>query len=136
MKKYLLVLFMISLAVSACAAESGGTSASLTGDWKLVSYGPAAAQTPAVEDAGANLAFNEDGTVAGNSGCNGFGGAYTAEGNQVTFKDIVSTLVACDDPRMAQERAVQRVLTDTADYKIDGNTLTLTNGDMTLVLAK
>lgn len=136
MKKYLLILFVISLAVSACAAESGGASASLTGDWKLISYGPATAQTPAVEDAEANLVFNEDGTVAGNSGCNSLGGAYTVEGNQVAFKDIVSTLMACDEPRMVQERAVQRVLTDAASYTIDGNMLTLTNGDMTLVLTK
>ena len=136
MKKYLLVLFMISLAVSACAAESGGASASLTGDWKLVSYGSATAQTPAVEGAEARLTFNEDGTVTGNSSCNGLGGGYTVEGNRVTFSEVVMTLMACDDSRMAQEDAVQQVLTDTATFKVDGNTLTLTNGDMTLVLTK
>jgi hypothetical protein len=47
-KKYLLILFVIALAVSACTAEK--PSASLTGAWKLTRYGPAV-QTPAVEDA-------------------------------------------------------------------------------------
>ena len=109
---------------------------SLIGSWKLTSYGPADAQTPAVADAEAGLTFKEDGTVTGNSGCNGLGGDYTVEGDQVTFGQIVSTLMACDEPRMAQEDAVHQVLTDTAAYKIEGNTLTLTNNDLVLVLTR
>ena len=134
MKKVLLILFVAVLAVSACTAE--GSSASLIGSWKLTAYGPADAPTPAVADAEAELTFNEDGTVTGNSGCNGFGGSYTAEGNQVTFSEIVSTLMACEDPRMEQEDAVHKVLTDTATFKIEGNTLTLTNNNMVLVLTR
>ena len=136
MKKYLLILFVISLAISACSANGAGASPSLVGSWKLTSYGPTDAQTPAVEDTEAGLTFNEDGTVSGDSGCNGLGGTYTVEGDQVTFGEIVSTLMACDDPRMAQEDAVHRVLTDTATYKIEGNTLTLTNNDVALVLTR
>jgi heat shock protein HslJ len=102
----------------------------------LVSYGSAAAPTPAVPDTEAGLTFNEDGTVTGNSGCNGLGGDYTVEGDQITFGQIVSTLIACDDPRMAQEDAVHKVLTETARYKIEGSTLTLTNNDMVLVLTR
>lgn len=120
--------------LSACAAKQ--PSASLAGSWKLTSYGPANAPTPAVADAEAGLTFKEDGTLTGNSGCNGFGGSYTVDGDQVTFKDIVSTLMACDDPRMAQEEAVHKVLADTATFKIEGNTLTLTNNDMMLVLTR
>lgn len=134
MKKYLQILFVIALAVSACTTEK--PSASLTGAWKLTRYGPAGAQTPAVEDAEAGLTFSEDGTVTGNSGCNGLGGTYTVEGDQVTFSEVTSTLMACDDPRMAQEDAVHQVLTDTATFKIEGNTLTLTNNDMVLVLTR
>lgn len=134
MKKYLLILFVIALAVSACTAEE--PAASLAGAWKLTTYGPADAPTPAVPDAEAGLTFNEDGTVTGNSGCNGLGGSYTVEGDQITFSEIVATLMACDDPRMVQEDAVQQVLTDTATYKVEGNTLTLTNNDMVLVLTR
>lgn len=136
MKKYLLILFVIALAVSACTTEGAGAAPSLTGDWKLSSYGPADAQTPVVEDVEAGLTFNEDGTVTGNSGCNGLGGTYTVEGDQVTFSEVVSTLMACDDPRMEQEDAFQQVLADTATFRIEGNTLTLTNHDMMLVLTR
>jgi heat shock protein HslJ len=38
--------------------------------------------------------------------------------------------------RMDQETAVYQVLTDTATYTIEGNTLTLTNNDMVLVFTR
>ncbi|HLO18232.1 MAG TPA: META domain-containing protein [Anaerolineales bacterium] len=136
MKKYLLTILVICLGISACSAKKQETSASLIGSWKLTSYGPASTQTPAVADAEANLAFNQDGTVTGNSGCNSFGGNYKVKGDQITFDQIVSTLMACDDPRMKQEDAVHKVLTDTTTYKIEGNTLTLTNNNMVLILTR
>lgn len=134
MKKYLLVLFAIALALSACSA--GESSSSLVGPAKLDSYGPADAPIPAVPDTEAGITFNEDGTLTGNSGCNGFGGNYTVEGDRVTFSEIVSTLIACEEPLMSQESVVHQVLTDTATYKIEGNTLTLSNNGMVLVLTR
>lgn len=135
-KKNLTILLIVFLVLSACATEKADPSVSLLGSWKLTSYGPVDAPTPAVADANAELTFKDDGTVTGNSGCNGFGGSYTVDGDQIKFDQIVSTLMACDDPRMAQEQAVQNVLMDTAAFKMEGNTLTLTNNDVVLVLAK
>ena len=138
MKKYLLTVLVIALAISACSSQNTEEpAASLIGTWKLTSYGPADSPSPAVEDTEAGLTFNNDGTVTGHSGCNGLGGNYAVEGNdQVTFSEIVSTLIACEEPLMTQETAVHQVLTDTATYQIDGNTLTLTNNDMVLVLTR
>jgi heat shock protein HslJ len=133
-KKVLLTLFLICLAISACTAKSGG--ASLIGSWKLTAYGPADSPTPAVEGVDAGLTFNEDGSVSGTSGCNGLGGDYSIEGDQITFGEFVSTLMACDDPIMKQEEAAHKVMTGTATYKIEGNTLTITNNDMVLVLTR
>jgi putative lipoprotein len=81
----------------------------------------------------ASLTFNPDGTLSGNGGCNGLGGDYKVKGDQITFGPIMSTLMACDEPRMSQEDAVHQVLMDTVSYEIDGNTLTITNKDMVLV---
>jgi putative lipoprotein len=135
-KKHLLTLFIICLVVAACTAKTEEPAASLIGAWKLTAYGPANAPSPAVEGSEAGLTFNADGTLTGNSGCNGLSGDYTVEGDQITFGRIVSTLMACEDPRMAQEDAVHNVLTDTAGFKIEGNTLTLTNNDLVLVLTR
>ena len=136
MKKYLITLLIICLAISACTAKNEGSAASLIGSWKLTSYSRADVLTPAVTDTEAGLTFKDDGTVTGSSGCNGLGGSYTVEDDKITFSEITSTLMACDDPRMAQEGAVHQVLTDAATFKIEGNTLTLTNNDVVLVLAR
>ncbi len=136
MKKYLITLLIIGLAISACTTKNEESAASLIGSWKLTSYSRADVLTPAVADTEAGLTFKDDGTVTGNSGCNGLGGNYKVEGDQVTFDQITSTLMACDDVRMAQEGAVHQVLTNTATFKIEGNTLTLTNNDIALVLAR
>jgi len=135
-KKYLITLLIICLAISACTTKNEGSAASLIGSWKLTSYSRADVLTPAVTDTEAGLTFKDDGTVTGSSGCNGFGGSYTVEDDKITFSEITSTLMACDDARMAQEGAVHQVLTDTATFKIEGNTLTLTNNDVVLVLAR
>lgn len=136
MKRFLLTLLVISMAIAACTAKSEESSASLNGSWKLSSYSHADVLTPAVPGTEAVLTFNNDGTVTGNSGCNGFGGNYKVEGDQVTFSEVVSTLMACDEARMAQEGAFHQVMTDTAAFQIEGNTLTITNNDYVLVLAR
>ena len=130
-KKYLLILFVICLAISACSPKS--TSTSLIGTWKLTAYGPASSPNPAVADAEASLTLNSDGTVTGNGGCNGLGGDYEVKDDQITFGPIMSTLMACDGPRMEQEDVVHQVMTETANFKIDGNTLTITKDDKVLV---
>ena len=134
MKKYILILLILGLAISGCNYSNLTSSDSLIGSWKLISFGSASAPTPAVAGADAGITYNNDRTITGNSGCNGFGGKYKVDGNQITFSEIASTLMACDDARTAQETAVKQVLTGTATYKIEGNTLTLTNNNMVLIL--
>ena len=136
MKKFLFTVLAIGLAISACTAKNDAPSDPLIGSWKLTSYSRADVLTPAASDTEAGLTFKDDGTVTGNSGCNALGGNYQVEGEQVTFDQITSTLMACDEARMAQEGAVHQVLTDTATFKIEGKTLTLTNNDVVLVLAR
>jgi heat shock protein HslJ len=114
--------------------EEPPTSTSIVGSWRLASYGSGDTISTALADVEADLTFKEDGTVTGTSGCNEFGGSYTVEGDQITFNDIVSTLKLCDTPIMDQEEAMQQVLTGTATYQIEGNSLTITNQDRVLVL--
>jgi len=132
MKKYLLILWVMSMVISACSSKQ---TAPLTGTWKLTAYGPMETPTPAVTDAEAILTFDADGNVTGNGGCNSLGGKYKLDGDQITFSEITSTLMACDDERMAQESAVTQVLSGTAKYEVADNTLTLTNGDSVLIFS-
>jgi len=130
-KKYLLVLFVICLAISACGPNS--TSSSIVGTWKLTAYGPANSPTPAESDVDASITFDVNGTLNGSGGCNSLSGDYKVNGDQITFGPILSTLMGCDEPRMMQEGIVHQVLTDTVNFEIKGNTLTITNQDMILV---
>jgi len=118
------------------AQPSASSPATLTGTWKLSAVQVEDVATSALAGAEAKLTFNEDSTVTGTSGCNEFGGGYTVEGDQITFKDIVSTLMACDTPIMQQEEAFQQILAETAMYKIDGDTLTITKDNRSLVLER
>lgn len=155
MKKYFLTLFLLAVVVSACSAQTTpqgtqppqstepsastqepATSASLIGSWKLTAFGSATAPTPAVAGVPAGLTFAQDGKVSGTSGCNGLGGDYTVTGDKITFGEFVSTLMACDPPIMEQEDAAHKVMSGTATYKIEGDTLTITNNDMVLVLTR
>jgi heat shock protein HslJ len=154
MKKHLFILLMImALMVSACSSQGTQQSPtqspslqqpqntqvppeSLVGAWKLTAYGSAGAPTPAVKGVGAGLTFNEDGTVSGSSGCNGLGGDYSVEGDKITFGEFVSTLMACDAPIMQQEDAAHKVMNGTATYTIEGDTLTITNNNMVLMLTR
>lgn len=129
MKKILLLLLLTTLLFSACSAPER----SLVGSWNLSAYGPEGSTIPAAADSQANITFNEDGTLTGHSGCNGFGGEYKVDGDQITFSGLISTLMACGEPLMTQESTLYRVLSGTATYEIDGDTLTLSQNGTVLV---
>lgn len=130
MKRYLFILLALCLALAGCASGEG--SRSLTGSWKLTSYGPVDSPAPALPDVDATVTFDADGGVGGGTGCNQIGGTYVVSGSEITFESVVSTLIACPDPQMDQEAAILRVLSDTATYSIQGSTLTITNKDFVL----
>ena len=120
------------------AACTGGASASVVGDWRLVSYGSPAAPAPAAPDVDTSIVFGEDGKVNGNVGCNGFGGDYTVDGNVITFGQIVSTLMFCEGPVGDQETTTLNVFAGSATFVMDGDTLTITSedGSAAVVLAR
>ena len=137
MKKLVIGLLVIFV-LTACA---GGSSASIQGGWKLVSYGPpgpTSNQIPAVADVETSINFDSEGGMSGNVGCNGFGGDYTVDGDTITFGPVMSTLMFCDGPVGGQETATLGVFFETATFSLDGNTLTITSADgtMSIMLAR
>ena len=115
-------------AVLLCACTAPGASLSGT-SWKLVSYGPAAAQIPAAAGVDTKLTFGTDGKVSGNMGCNSLGGDYSVSADKIVFGPLAATLMACPDPQMTQEGAAFQVLKDTVGFKLAGGTLTITSAD-------
>ena len=101
--------------------------------WGLTTIidGDTASSVPA--GASATILFTADGKVQFDSGCNAGGGNYSVDGDALHFTHIVSTTMACPDPRGSVEAAVRAVLDgDPIKFSIDGTTLTLTVGDKSL----
>jgi len=126
MKRIVVLFALAGLLLAAC---SPAASASLTGQWTLVSYGDPASPTPAAPDVETSIVFGEDGQVNGTAGCNGFGGGYEVDGDKITFGPIVATLKFCDGAVGEQETATFAVFVDTAGFTVDGDTLTITSAD-------
>jgi heat shock protein HslJ len=115
---------VVGLIFSGCS--SSANSAELSGtSWKLVSYGPANDQTQALSIIDTGITFGTDGQVSGNAGCNSFSGSYEVKSGKLVFGPIISTMMACPEPRMTQESTVLKVLSGTVDFDIAGDTLTI-----------
>lgn len=121
-KTYLLLIALFALALSACSSAKPDIS----GDWKLVSYGDAASPTPALLDVDTTFTF-KDGQMGGNVGCNGFGGEYELNGDQITFNGIMSTLMYCEEAAL-QEQGVLGVFSDNLALQIQVN-----NGSLSII---
>ena len=151
MKKYLFILSLLiiaSMVLTACGGAAATeppaaieapaeTAASLTGTtWKLTTYGRVDSPEPAVAEEGF-ITFSTNGTLTGLGACDQFEGNYEVKGNQIVLSPLtwgVGGHNYCPEPQMSQESGVYEVLQGTIDFKIKGNTLTITNTDMDQVL--
>lgn len=133
--KRLIIGLLVVLVLAACA---GGTSASITGQWSLVSYGSASNQIPAAPDVDTSIEFGSDGQMNGNVGCNGFGGEYTMDGDTITFGPVMSTMMFCEGLVGEQEIGAITVFQESAKFVLDGDRLTITSadGNSMIVLAR
>ncbi len=77
--------------------------------------------------------FNEDGRVAGSSGCNNYAAAYEVDGNNITINasPAATTLMACVPPVMEQEAAYMEALEAAETYEVSAPPA---GGDEELVL--
>ncbi|NTU80524.1 MAG: META domain-containing protein [Chloroflexales bacterium] len=107
-------------AMSKDASDLAGTSWTLS---ELAGAAPAAGGSPAT------IEFDTEGRMAGSSGCNRFFGGYSVEGATLTVGQIGSTMMACPDELMQQEKAFLTTLGQAATYTIAGDTLTITAAD-------
>ena len=77
-----------------------------------------------------------DKTVKGNTGCNSFFGSYTLDLYALSFSDIGSTEMACDEPIMTNENLFLQALRNTGSYSIEDNVLTLFSRNDRSILLK
>lgn len=100
---------IVVLAIALLAASCKGEALDIRGDWSLKAYGPAAVPVEALPGVETTVQFGRDGSVAGNLGCNSFGGEYTVENSTLTFASLVATEMYCEQTS-EQESAVFAIL--------------------------
>jgi len=67
----------------------------------------------------------EDHHVAGTGGCNQFSGSYAASGDSLVFSALASTMMACAEPAMTQEKWLTDALSQSRTWRITGEQLEL-----------
>lgn len=105
MKKLMFVGIVagVALGLSACAAQP-----TAVGSW-----GNAEERTEP------SLVLSEDGRLTGSDGCNRLVGDYTAEGAEITFGMIASTMMFCE--------GVDTWLTGASSATLSGDTMTISD---------
>lgn len=125
-----------AVVLGACSAAGGGSASPSSGtatapkplegtNWTLTSYlGPNGTGVKVPAGVAATALF-KGAAMTGNSGCNQYRGSYTVDGNKLTIGQTLSTLMACEQAKMALEQAYLAVLPRVATFAISGDTLTL-----------
>jgi heat shock protein HslJ len=92
--------------------------------WTLESFGEPGAETPVLSGSELTLEFEPAGQAGGSGGCNSFGGRYEAAGEALSFAEINSTLMACEEEeRMAQELQYLQALITAESFELVGDRL-------------
>ncbi len=101
----------------------------LTGvTWQLVQFLSQNAQQQALADHPATLMF-EDGRLSGNTGCNGFTGNYTLDGDSIQIDLGPMTMRACMEEVADQEAAVLFGLQHASTFRVEEDKLVLLDAE-------
>ena len=115
------------------ASEAAGDT-TLTGTyWTLSSYANAdGAMVNVLPGTDVTAVFAQNGSLAGNAGCNTYTTSYEVDSNTISISDaIAATMMMCPEPIMQQETAYLANLTAAASFAIAGDTLTLSDASGT-----
>ena len=120
-----LTILILGIIMSACSSNP-----SLDGtNWKLTHLAGQAVLT----ETEVTLNLDKE-TLGGNDGCNSYGGSYTSDGTTIKIgKDIISTLMYCNDQIQTQTNAFYQALLDATTYKLTSGKLSLLDSSGTVL---
>jgi heat shock protein HslJ len=120
-----LALASLVFFAAGCGGDDGTDASQLEGTpWVLTS-----GRDITLPASVAPSALFEDGTVSGSTGCNQFTGPYSLDGDSLEIGDLATTLMACEPPRDATERAYVDALGLVSTWEVDGEELVLSDED-------
>ncbi len=131
--KWALAISILILGGLLASCGEGATAVSavmdpeLTGsEWLLAAIN----DKPVAGGTQVTLVFSEANNVLGSTGCNLYAGRYVfGEGSALNVNPNVTTSWKCEEPFLAQEKAMLLVLSSSSNYVIEGDKLKITNSD-------
>ena len=128
---------IVVIALSLIACDETKKVVDVAGNVQLSGlYRISSVSNKAVSENAPTLNFIElEKSVRGNTGCNDFFGNYTIDHSTLSFNDIGSTEMACEQPIMDIENAFLQALRKTGSYDIENSVLTLySKNDRSIIL--
>ena len=80
------------------------------------------------------LAFDDEGNLSADAGCNTTNGAYTIDDGALEVEALASTMMGCDPNHMDQDAWLGELLTSSPNVSLTGDRLTLRSGEDSLAL--
>ncbi|NEK86184.1 META domain-containing protein [Blastococcus saxobsidens] len=109
----------------------------LLGSWALTAGTADGNALPLPEGARATLTFSAGSRAGGTSFCNGYGGEYVVEGEELRFEEVAVSLVACEGPVGQAEGAYLGALLDrTHRFTVGADRLTLASAGVELTFRR
>lgn len=128
----ILIVLVLSIGLAGCGEETSLSLEDTT--WVLESYGEPGNTTVALEETEVTVLFESaKGEVGGSAGCNGYGGTYELDGNELKFLELMTTLMYCNEQVNDQEVEYMNILQAAESFEIKGGKLTINCGDNVLI---
>lgn len=126
MTKFFGLLIFLAAIMMLSGCSSSGNPGFVDQSWLLATlHGEAP-----LADTTITMEFGEGNKVAGSSGCNQYSTTYTVDGDQLSFgEQIATTMMACLEPIVEQEREYLQALAATKTYDLVEDVFTLFDAD-------
>lgn len=124
LKRRIITLFTtILLAFAAIAASAQGLP---QGEWKLTAYNFKQKVALPIDKMNVTLNIKQD-SLGGRSGCNIYGGDHAMIDGGLKIGDLISTMMACEEPAMQFERIYLDTLKNSTEFELSSDHLTITD---------
>jgi heat shock protein HslJ len=135
MRNKLALLAVVTLVLAACGGGTDAGGDPTANPWLLESGTLNGDAIPLVEGHPITLVFDTDLEEAGGvSACNNYFGGYTLSGDQLTFGDLGSTMMACTPAEVMDSESQYLAALDAVEsFRMGDDRLTLRGDDVELV---
>lgn len=122
-RRTFLLFTAIVLAFSAISASANELP---QGEWELSSYNFKQKIAFPIDKLNITLNIKED-KLGGRSGCNIYGGSYTFDEGKLKVGNLISTMMACEEPAMQFERIFANTMQSATEFSVENDQLTITD---------